>query len=108
MRLKVRTWACAGCGTTHDRDVNAAANIKAAGLAASACGAGVRPQRETFRTGQSAEKRELSGASREGFPGPRPGNSRTDDLTRAQHPREWTSFRTGEGPSWAGASRRRL
>src|SRR5439155_5013750 len=42
--LYVRAWTCAGCGATHDRDVNAARNIeKAAGLAASACGAQVRP-----------------------------------------------------------------
>ena len=42
--LHVREWTCAGCGITHDRDVNAARNIaKAAGLAASACGAQVRP-----------------------------------------------------------------
>ncbi|MFD3997022.1 RNA-guided endonuclease InsQ/TnpB family protein [Streptomyces sp. NPDC058583] len=45
--LHVRTWTCEGCGTTHDRDVNAARNLKAAGLAVSVCGAGVRPQRRT-------------------------------------------------------------
>jgi putative transposase len=28
--LHVRTWTC-GCGTVHDRDVNAARNILAAG-----------------------------------------------------------------------------
>ncbi len=55
--LHVREWMC-DCGAVHDGDVNAARNIKAAGLAASACGAGVRPQRESSRTGQSAMKQE--------------------------------------------------
>ncbi|MER5915389.1 RNA-guided endonuclease TnpB family protein [Streptomyces sp. NPDC001982] len=56
MPLSVRTWTC-GCGVTHDRDVNAAQNILAAGLAVSACGAGVRPQRSS-PGGQSVMKQE--------------------------------------------------
>ncbi len=58
MPLSVRTWTCV-CGTTHDRDVNAAKNLLAAGLAASACGAGVRPQRRS-PDGQSATKQRTS------------------------------------------------
>ncbi|MEU3875555.1 MULTISPECIES: RNA-guided endonuclease TnpB family protein [Streptomyces] len=58
MPLHVRTWTCHGCGAVHDRDVNAARTIKAAGLAVSACGAGIRPQRESSRTGRLATKQE--------------------------------------------------
>src|SRR5882757_8305018 len=54
--LHIRSWTC-GCGATHDRDVNAARNILAAGLAVSACGAGVRPQRSS-PGGQSVMKQE--------------------------------------------------
>ncbi|WP_095757734.1 RNA-guided endonuclease InsQ/TnpB family protein [Streptomyces xinghaiensis] len=57
MPLNVREWTC-DCGTTHDRDVNAARNLKAAGLAVSACGGGVRPGRENSRTGQLPAKQE--------------------------------------------------
>ncbi|MDR6981049.1 putative transposase [Streptomyces sp. 3330] len=55
--LDVRAWTCE-CAVVHDRDVNAAKNLLAAGLAVSVCGAGVRPQRESSRTGQSAMKQE--------------------------------------------------
>ncbi len=44
MPLDVRKWQCPECGTDHDRDVNAARNIKAAGLAVLAHGEPVNPE----------------------------------------------------------------
>jgi putative transposase len=48
MPLSTREWTCQ-CGAVHDRDVNAAKVLLAAGLAVSACGDGVRPARAQRR-----------------------------------------------------------
>ncbi|MGI5327076.1 RNA-guided endonuclease InsQ/TnpB family protein [Actinomadura nitritigenes] len=58
MPLDVREWECR-CGARHDRDVNAAKNILAAGSAVAACGADVRPvgRRPGGRTAMKQETR---------------------------------------------------
>jgi len=66
LALSVREWTCPRCAAVHDRDVNAAKNIEAAGLAVLVCGAGVRPQRRP-PGGQSAVKQETQPA-RAGIP----------------------------------------
>jgi putative transposase len=41
LHLRTRAWQCPVCGARHDRDLNAARNILAAGRAVAACGADV-------------------------------------------------------------------
>lgn len=43
MPLSVRTWVCPECSVEHDRDINAAKNIKAAGTVVLASGLSVSP-----------------------------------------------------------------
>ena len=57
--LSVRTWTCGTCGAVHDRDVNAAKNILAAGRAErlNACGGGVRPGHALAAAGEAGTHR---------------------------------------------------
>jgi putative transposase len=57
--LHVRNWQCEACGVVHDRDVNAARNILAAGRAErlNACGGMVRPGTPLARPGETGTHR---------------------------------------------------
>lgn len=64
LRLGTRHWTCPGCGTRHDRDVNAAQNVNAAGRAVAlrgeVCGGDVR--RHGATRPQTPVKQKPSGA----------------------------------------------
>ncbi|MFD7450899.1 RNA-guided endonuclease InsQ/TnpB family protein [Kitasatospora sp. NPDC059827] len=66
--LHIRAWACGACGMLHDRDLNAARNILAAGQAdrLNACGGPVRPGVAIPRQARPAETGTHRNADRTG------------------------------------------
>lgn len=94
--LSVRTWTCGACNTEHDRDVNAARVILAAGRAErqNACGGTVRPRRASGRQDpmnqEPISSRPRTAVGREEIP------LRGEDV---KNPRDRQSDAPGEGGS---------
>nr|BFE68798.1 hypothetical protein GCM10020092_020990 [Actinoplanes digitatis] len=65
MAIKVRSWDCP-CGASHDRDVNAALNVLAAGQAdnSNGCGAQVRPGPVPARRGEAVTHPDVACSTR--------------------------------------------
>jgi putative transposase len=58
LSLDVRMWACPECGVVHDRDINAAKNIRSVGLTVlNACGEAVRPGAVKTKPGKPQRSR---------------------------------------------------
>ena len=61
LSLDERFWRCPECHTFHDRDINAAKNVLAAGLAVAACGEAVRPGAVKAKPGTTRRSRKANG-----------------------------------------------
>ena len=114
--LHIRQWTCGTCGTVHDRDVNAARNLLAAGRAdrLNACRGGARPPLAVAAASETGTHRNAALAALEESRHPRRGGRQRKDavvscvvLSSARRFRAWarTARRARRPP--AGPSRAR-
>jgi len=57
LSLDIRSWICSNCGTKHDRDLNAAINIREEALRILTCGTWDKAYRQTVRRGNRGRKK---------------------------------------------------